>query len=997
MTPRRFPVAFAIAFSLVQLGVWAAGAATVLAATTTPVLTSVVSRRLYGTVPYDVPLPLTGASGIEGRDVSNGMFLVFAFDQPVTSGAAAVTAGTATVNGVPSFSANTVSLSLTGVANAQAFTVTLTNVKSTAGGTLATAAITVRTLKGDVNASGSVSAADVNLTKAAVGATISGANYRADVNVNGDISAADVNLVKAAVGTSVAGGPAANTAPTIGAISPITASSGIQTQPVGFAVGDAESTPSALAVSATSSNPTLIAASGITVAGTGESRTLTLTSVAGQTGTATVTLSVSDGITVTTSDVQVTVTPPPTLYLANMTPQGVAASGGSGSSTLLLSGDETYALVRFSYSNMTTPEVAKHVHGPAGPTESGGILFDLDSEEPGPDGSYKWVFVPVGTNTVAAQVAAIKGGRTYINIHSSRYPNGEIRGQYALVSGSQTFAPPPPPPALPNTPPTSAEAARFLTQATYGPTKAEIQNVQTIGYEQWLANQFATPTTSNYDAVYARATTSPAAADDLSATRVVETWWKNSINAPDQLRQRVAFAFSEIFVVSAADEAISGQPAGLATYYDTLARDAFVDFKTLLKDVTLHPIMGRYLNMRGSVRASTGNGNKPPNENYGREVLQLFSVGVNLLQPDGTLKLGVDGLPQATYEQPTIQQFAEVFTGWNSDPVAVVIPQLNTDGTVTNLNSTYNKPMVQQNSGADHSRLQKVLLSYNLPDGTPAPKTLAARGSSHTVDSANAELDFALNNIVNHPNVGPFICRQLIQRLVCSNPSPAYVYRVAQIFADDGSSSHLRGNMQAVIRAILLDYEARSNDLLANQGFGKLREPLLRGTAVIRAFHPTSVSGHFKIGTTETALSQTPLRAPTVFNFFEPGYIYPGPIADAGLVAPEFQITSETTVILQTNFLYAGIQGNSLTGFDGADIKLDLATEVAILSNTASSNPTSDLLDHLNVLLLSGQMTPAMKTRLTTYLGTLSASDLPNKARWAVRLIATSPQFAAQN
>jgi uncharacterized protein (DUF1800 family) len=415
-----------------------------------------------------------------------------------------------------------------------------------------------------------------------------------------------------------------------------------------------------------------------------------------------------------------------------------------------------------------------------------------------------------------------------------------------------------------------------------------------------------------------------------------------------------------------------------------LADNAFVNFRTLLKDVTLHPIMGQYLNMRGNVKPQASNNFTAPNENYAREVLQLFSIGLNQLQPDGTLKLGPDGLPIPTYSQAVVEGFSHVFTGWNTDASAVVIPTLDTTGAVVNVSTRYIKPMVV--SATNHSATAKLLLN-----------NVTIPAASQTAATANAELDAALDNIFNHPNVGPFICRQLIQRLVTSNPSPAYVYRVARVFDGyrgsdaDGAPSATRGDMQAVIRAILLDYEARTTDLLNNPGFGHAREPIIRATALIRAFHPTSVSGHFKIGKTDNEFEQTPYRAVTVFNFFEPTYVEPGELAGFGLVAPELQITNETTTMNTLNFFYSGI-GPSTASFKG-DVKLDLTIEQGIASDSTA------LLNRLNLLLMQNRMPAPMYNRIKTFIdgmANVTTTDRLNRAKAAVHLVTTSAQFATQ-
>jgi uncharacterized protein (DUF1800 family) len=953
-----------------------------VAALAQPAVTSVLSRMSHGALNFDLPLPQSGPGGIECRSLANGLTVVVSFDRTVTAGTAAVSAGAATVNGQPTFSGQTMHIPLTGVANAQQVTLTLTDVADNLGGTLASATVSFRVLEGDVNANGAVSVADLNLAKARMGQPVNYGSYRADVTADGAVSINDVNLVKARVNTTVTGGPTPNSPPTITDITNQATAAGAAMSPVQFTVGDAESGPENLYVSATCSNLTLVPQNSITVGGAGAARNLSLTPSATQVGIATISVSVSDGLATTIDTFQIAVSGPEKLYLTTLRPENPSVlTPASGTAILLVNGTETAATLRVTYSNLTTNRVAWHIHGPADPGENGGILFDIDTAAQAQDGSYAWTFTPVGGGIgVPEIVAAIKAGRTYLNIHTAKFPAGEIRGHFQLAAGSQTFTPPPPPPPLPTDPPTDQDAARLLIQATFGPTSDDIEMVKTMGYDAWLEQQFAQPTTPMLDIVKARVAEQVSPANALSGQRITDAWWRIALTGNDQLRQRVAMAYSEIFVVSKVEESIDGQPAGLCSYHDMLANRAFDNFRDLLRDVTLHPVMGQYLNMRGNRKPVSPNFT-PPNENYAREVQQLFSVGLNLLHPDGTLKLGADGLPIPTYSQDTIESFAHVFTGWDLNQTAVVIPYW--DGTqMLNNNSLYINPMVV--TASRHSNNAKTLLNY------PGAKYQIPANASQTAASSNAELEFALDNIFNHPNVGPFIARRLIQRLVCSNPSPGYVYRVAQVFNDNGSG--VRGDMKAVVKTLLTDYEARTTDTLGNLGWGKLKEPILRVSQVVRALHPSSNAATpvWRLPQMDADMGQTVYRSPTVFNFFEPDYVYPGTIAQAGLSSPEFQIVTENTTILTANVMKRGIVDNAVFGPSGgvSDVRINLATEAALA-------PTPDaLLDHLNRILMAGQMPQNMRDRIKTYM--LTTADNARRARGAVYLIATSPQFATQ-
>lgn len=654
-----------------------------------------------------------------------------------------------------------------------------------------------------------------------------------------------------------------------------------------------------------------------------------------------------------------------TLFLSEMRPEGSSISSGSGISSLRLATDERSAIIRYSFSNLTTPVVAAHIHGPANPGENGPILFDFDTAPQQSDGSFVWTFAQIGNTTVAQIVEAIKNGRTYINIHTSRYPSGEIRNHYRRVNGSTIFTPPTSNPPLSTTPRDDNDAARFLTQATFGPTKTEITRVRQMGFDAWLNEQFDAPTTSHLTYLdQARA-----AGENVYVNQTMEAFWTKTLRGNDQLRQRVAFAMSEIFVVSA--EGLD-QPYGLSGYMDMLQANAFGNFRQTLKSVTLNPAMGDYLDMLRNEREDTYTG-RVPNENYAREVNQLFSIGLYKLHPDGSLIIDGNGQPIPTYDQDTVVGFSYVFTGWGFGGIPA-----------TSDNFYWHYPNDENNQIGwrvpmqaypyHHSSLPKRLLNgVTLPAG----------------QTPEEDLEMALDNIFTHPNVAPFICRQLIQRLVTSNPSPAYVYRVSSVFNDNGAGA--RGDMRAVIRAILLDDEARNPNLISQQGFGKQREPVLRFSALLRAFDAKAVSQKYRIWNLESpvwSLGQNPLRARTVFNFFEPNYIQPGRLGRAGLISPEFQITNDTQIIGSTNqmrdIVYRGF------GWNNDEIKLTLTDYLPYAATPAQ------LVEELNLLFMSGQMPAQMKTIITNTVTQLPANNPTERVRTAIHLIITSPQFAIQ-
>ena len=634
-----------------------------------------------------------------------------------------------------------------------------------------------------------------------------------------------------------------------------------------------------------------------------------------------------------------------TLFIAQLRPQSGAATQGSGSATLRLSGDEQSAILTFDFTNLTGPVTGMHIHGPGGQ-----ILFDVDAATPQPDGSYVWVIVPAGTFTVADIIGFIKSGQTYLNIHTAAFPSGEIKGLFNLSSGGQTAPSPTPPPALPSGTPTPADAGRFLSQATFGANDALITQVQNQGFDTFLSQQFAAAPSLHLSFVDASGVASPGIPESMQA------WWTYAITAPDQVRQRVAFALSELFVVSVNSAGLSENGVAMSAYMDVLVRDAFGNFRQLLEDVTLNPAMGQYLDMLHNDKASSS---RSPNENYAREIMQLFTIGLYRLNLDGSLTLDSQNFPIPTYDQNAVLGLAAVFTGWNFAQTGTPV----WNGAAPD----YRDPMIP--FANHHQTTSKTIL-----DGVLLPAG----------QSATQDLGTALDTIFNHPNVGPFVCRQLIQRLVTSNPSPGYVYRVASVFNNNGQG--VRGDLQAVVRAILTDYDARAVSIALNQGYGHEREPVIRFTNLLRGFNATSPSGKYSVSA--SSLGQEPLHAPSVFNFFSPDYELEGAIAAAGLKSPEFQITTGTTVIAQANLMRSMI--NSGNGPSGDRITLNLSSE-----QTLAADPTQ-LVDHLNTLLMANNMSAAMRATLINAIGQISASNPTERVRTALYLVVNSPEFVVE-
>jgi hypothetical protein len=912
---------------------------------------------------------------------------------------------------------------------------------------------------------------------------------------------------------------------------------------------------------------------------------------------------------------------PGTLYSANLLAQPGAISSGVGTATLRVSADETHAVLKYSYSGLTGPITSQHIHSEPYLAFPSTILFDIDDATPEPDGSMVWEIEPAGALSVADIREIIRSGKTYINLHTAAYPAGEIKGNFTATEGSQSFTPPPVPPAWPDDHATTAAAARFLNQATFGSSSNEIVAVQSLGYEGWIDNQFSLPISAHLPIVHQKRSADPTT--PYPGILTFNTWWQQSVSAPDQLRQRVAFALSEIMVVSEVG-VLDNRATALSSYYDTLLTHSFGNCRELLEAVTLHPAMGLYLDMRRNPKGDIIAGTHP-NENYAREILQLFSVGLYRMWPDGTLVMNSQGNLVPTYGQDEILGFARVFTGWN---------YYQTNQANGRLPSNWN-PAANFTNAMVLVPTQHELGTKRVLDNVMLPQAWGNEATSANASYDNygpRDLELSHDSIFYNENFGPYICRQLIQRLVTSHPTRDYVYRVVQKFNDNGTG--VRGDMKAVIKAILLDYQARSSIAAVEPAFGKQREPLLRVTAPARAFAaPPPVSGtymqsgtpfiaittasphrlnndddpfcgftdtsgnpappsqrygnisgstlttfnvpapglstgtygqsgsvitvtntghglgvsnsvhltfttggavngvylvesvlstarftvaaadsatrsgscffpkwtgggyvqtsnnvifnltlahglnigdavyvnfnqvnspadgiyavtatnnptQFSISVTNSAnrtqngqtiyplvptllnrsgnvevrynswemnatdtgntanLSQTPLNSPTVFNYFFPDYKFQGILASAGLTTPEFQLTSDTEVILQMNFLTLGVLGNpgntnGLSSYNSGNggITLDLKPWMTPAYTANAGLP--GLVDQLNTLLCAGQLSANARTTIVNYASTLSyttptPTQMRDRVRAVVHLIISSPEFTIQ-
>ena len=561
--------------------------------------------------------------------------------------------------------------------------------------------------------------------------------------------------------------------------------------------------------------------------------------------------------------------------------------------------------------------------------------------------------------------------------------------------GDAAVSPPPPAPVVVEKPATRAEAARFLTQTTFGPVDADIDRVMAVGYVAWIDEQLALPATSHRATWEAadRAIKASAATSGAGPNEVFNSFWKQAVTGPDQLRGRVAYALSQIFVISMVDGTVEDYPRAVADWLDMLGTQGLGTYRGLLQSVSLHPMMGIYLSHLRNQKSMARTG-RVPDENYAREVMQLFSIGLVELNDDGSARTA-GGQPVATYTPADITGLANVFTGWSW-----ACPDWPDNACFATGSA---------NGNSDPDRSIKPMMGYPQYHSLEAKSFLGVTIAAKTAADPAGSLQTALDALSAHPNVGPFIGRQLIQRLVTSNPSPAYVRAVAQTFADNGAG--VRGDMKAVVKAVLMHPEARRMTATS----GKLREPVLRLSAYLRAFPHSSDTGHWRIGNTDnaaTSLGQTPLRSPSVFNFYRPGYVAPGTQSAAqGLVAPEMQITHETSAAGWVNFMRdnlttgVGATNGTVNGvvLNRRDIRPDFSAELALSGDPAAlvervvgrltTSAGADLKAEI-ATAVGSIVIPALNTAGSNQASIDSARR--NRVRAAILLVLASPEFQVQ-
>ena len=552
------------------------------------------------------------------------------------------------------------------------------------------------------------------------------------------------------------------------------------------------------------------------------------------------------------------------------------------------------------------------------------------------------------------------------------------------------------PPAVVERPATRNEAARFLTQASFGPTDIDIDRVMALGYAAWIDEQLATAPLASHRSHWEAADAAIKAANPANSAgqnEVFETFWKHALSGPDQLRQRMAYALGQIMVISMVDGTVGNDPRSVAAWLDMLGTKGLSSYRELLESVSRHPMMGVYLSHLRNQKASASTG-RVPDENYSREVIQLFSIGLVELNEDGSARTAAGGAPIETYTPADISGLARVFTGFS-----FACPDFPA-------NNCFNSG--SNNGLSDPDRGFKSMLGYAQYHSTEEKRFLGTTIAVQTTADPDASLRVALDAIAGHANVGPFIGRQLIQRLVTSNPSPAYVSAVARTFANNGSG--VRGDLKAVLKAVLMHPEAR----VMSDTSGKVREPVLRLSAFMRAFAHRSDSGSFKVGNTDnagTSLGQTPMRSPSVFNFYRPGFVPPGTqTAARNLVAPEMQLASETSAAGYVNTMRdnlssgVGQVNGTLNGvvLNRRDLQGDYSAELALATDASA------LVERVATRLAYGSVGTALATEI---VGAVNALTIPaatgsnqtqidtakrNRVNAAILLVLASPEFMVQ-
>ena len=673
------------------------------------------------------------------------------------------------------------------------------------------------------------------------------------------------------------------------------------------------------------------------------------------------------------------------LFLGTFRSQDNVQTAASGLLSFLLQGDNSKGVLTYTYDNLGSERIDQHIHL----SPSGTVIHDIkdeDLEQSGSLSQYEWHMEPGGIFTTKQQMLdTLFNGEFYVNVHSADNPGGEILAYMSF----DAFAEPPLQEEL-TVADVDYDIVRFLNQATFGATPRDYEQLRSLidqdganrlqVYELWIDQQISAPRTSMQDLDNH---TYSVFSEYSQSSLKRESFWPIALYANDQLRQRMTFALSEILVISTENSMIRNRPQGLGSYWDTLANESFGSYKALLKDVTLHPMMGVYLSHLINSKANEDAGTFP-DENYAREVMQLFTFGLVHRNKDGSVVLGDDNLPLATYDNETIRNLARVFTGLGLSYAA------DSTGNSVYENTNFNRSYCGPNGSLHYCWTQpmKFFPSYHdfeekllfVDNGDQ----IIIPGSADTgVDQAVNELEMVIEALVEHNTTAPFIARRLIQRFVTSNPSNAYIEKVSSAFGQDG-------DLKQAIKAILLDPEARSPSVVSSSSFGKFKEPILQLTAVFRLFNASSKialgegdadlglietdyvnADHFasnatfiKIGNVGGEIGQEAQAAPSVFNFFSPDYSPSGKLASEGLVAPELTLITESQIYSMFN-QYDQLLHNGFVNFrrnpfssEEARVRIDTTGLEDLWETTPgdTQEKATALVDYVDFYLNSGKL-----------------------------------------
>ncbi len=643
------------------------------------------------------------------------------------------------------------------------------------------------------------------------------------------------------------------------------------------------------------------------------------------------------------------------LLVAYLSPRQGQSTRGSGMAAVRLAGDHASAIVTVNFSNLNSLTSSVHIETPSSATILSIPPFRYNGQS--------WLIKANQHYTTDQQVLdALLSGNLRFNVYTEMATSGEIDGAFQVVNGSTVFVQPPSPTAITALAgdDLDREIVRFLTQATYGARWQDITEMRArianhsgdriAAFGEWIDEQFLLPAPS-HQAMSVAGNLLDKSIDPTASLyqRNRQTaWWTIALNSPDQLRQRMTYALSQIFVISDEEPTLDRMAVGMANYYDMLQSHSFGNFRALLEDVTLHTNMGQYLSHLRNQKSQTSNGVilSSPDENFAREIMQLFSIGLVKLHPDGSLILGSDGLPIPTYNQEDITELSKVFTGWSFSKRASSTNSTTViDNTDFFLGSSYEEHAIRW------SHPMKLFPAYH----DESPKNFLGVSIPARTNGGLTDLSDTLNALSSHPNTAPFLCRQLIQRFTTATPSAGYIYRVSTAFQLSG------GNFATTIKSILLDPEARDLQTANTAvGFGKSKEMLIRHTAVLRALnaksaipialfknygYPDSELAKFPAGSTiarfrdtSTALAQRPLGAPSVFNWYRPDFAPAGTLAQNGFFSPEFQIINENSIVRGLNYQYDTIK--STTG--QSTTSLPAGVNIAGIPNFSSYDNNSD-------------------------------------------------------